>query len=359
MPGDLEPIYERIATHLRARLPAEFTHACFDAIFYNGGSDWYISYFTGGEERSYELEVDDKDCELGNSLRQQWIDAGELPWGRIRIQFYPDDCYETELSYDDCDDEGNAIFDEAEADARSEKHEAGVPHPLYPHDAPAAAPAARNEELCQAIYAAREAFAKSLGEVDGDVLAPLINPSFMGGPQWPDLREAWRVIRRGTSTIILSDGLADPFPEVAEPNHGFALEVLVESSDPFAEALQGTWLFDLVYQVSQQAAHHGGFRGLIDRVGVGCLELPASPHFKPFEADSGRVGVLLGAMPAGRPDGFETPGGYVRIITARLLFPSELAYAAAGGATAREELVRRFTSDGTFHTSSFHRKPVV
>lgn len=350
-----EPLCARLANHLRTRLPADFTHGWLDAIFYNGGSDWYVSYFSDNEETAHELEVDDEDCELGNALRQHWIDAGELPWGRARFHLLSDGNVELELSYDDCDEAGNAIYDEAESQARSDKHDAGIPHPLYPHDGPAEPQATRNDELCQAIYAARETFAKSLGEVDGDVLTPLINPSFMGGPQWPDLRQAWRVIRRGTSTLIMSDGLSDPFPEVAEPNHGFALEILAETPDALPAELNGSWLFDLVYQVSQQAAHHGGFRGLIDRHSVGCLELPGSESLHPFIASSGRVGVLLGTMPAGRPNGFDTPGGFVLIVTAKLLWPSELAFAAAGGKSAREELAQRFVADGTLHTSSTHR----
>jgi hypothetical protein len=213
--------------------------------------------------------------------------------------------------------------------------------------------------MCQAMYAAREAFAKSLGEVDSHFLAPLINPSFMGGPQWPDLREAWRVIRRGKTTMIMSDGLSDPFPEVAEPNHGFALEILAESSDSFPEQLQRSWLFNLVYQVSQQAAHHGGFRELIDRLDVVSMELPLSEVLKPFATSDGRVGVLLWTMPDGVPDGFESPGGYVRIVTAKLLWPAELDHVANGGKGAREELARKFVADGTVHTSSQQRRSVV
>ena len=61
--------------------------------------------------------------------------------------------------------------------------------------------------------AARDAFYATLGTVDADVLAPLLNPALMGGPRWPSLRQAWRVIRRADSILIASDGLSDPFED--------------------------------------------------------------------------------------------------------------------------------------------------
>ncbi|MEG1052532.1 MAG: hypothetical protein RSF79_10870, partial [Janthinobacterium sp.] len=67
--------------------------------------------------------------------------------------------------------------------------------------------------LRAAACAARDAFYGTLGTVDADVLAPLVNPAFMGGPRWPSLRQAWRVIRRPDSIVIASDGLSDPFED--------------------------------------------------------------------------------------------------------------------------------------------------
>ena len=68
-------------------------------------------------------------------------------------------------------------------------------------------------QMLATACAARDAFYASLGAMDADVLAPLVNPAFMGGPRWPSLRQAWRVIRRADSIIIASDGLSDPFED--------------------------------------------------------------------------------------------------------------------------------------------------
>lgn len=216
-----------------------------------------------------------------------------------------------------------------------------------------------DEAFLQATYEARDEFVNSLGAAAPDVIAPLINPSFMGGPRWPDLRQAWRVIRRGANTIVVSDGLSDPFSDEPEPNAGFGIEVLAETADPMPEQLQARWLFNLVYQVSQQCAAHGGVRELIEELGLLSLELPMSEVLRPVATSNNRAGVLLGLAAPGMRTEFALPGGSVRVVTAKLLWPSELDYAASNGNAGRETLAQRFAADGTHHWSSMSRKAVI
>ncbi len=216
-----------------------------------------------------------------------------------------------------------------------------------------------DEAFLQATYEARDEFVNSLGVADSDVIAPLINPSFMGGPRWPDLRQAWRVVRRGTNTIVVSDGLSDPFSDEPEPDVGFGIEVLAETDDPMPEQLQASWLFDLVYQVSQQFAAHGGVRELIEELGLLSLELPMSEGLQPVATSNNRAGVLLGLAAPGWQTEFALPGGSVRVVTAKLLWPSELDYVASKGTAGREDLAKRFAADGTHHLSSMSRKAVI
>jgi hypothetical protein len=216
-----------------------------------------------------------------------------------------------------------------------------------------------DEAFLERTYEARDRYVTSLGTADPNVLAPLINPSFMGGPMWPDLRQAWRVIRRKKTTLVISDGLSDPFSDEEAPNVGYGLEVLAETDDALPKQLQGTWLFNLVYRVSQQCAAHGGVRDLIDELGLISLELPVSAELMPVATENRTAGVLLG-LPA--PDyqcEFTLPAGQVKVVTAKLLWPSELAYAAEEGEEARAELARRFAADGSHHRSSLKRKPAV
>lgn len=211
----------------------------------------------------------------------------------------------------------------------------------------------------QATYDARDAFSKTLGKVRPDFLAPLVNPSFMGGPRWPDLRQAWRVIQRKKSVAVMSDGLADPFDDSDSPNAGFGLEVIGETGDELSEPIQGSWLFDLVYGVSQQCAAHGGVADIVNDLGIVSLELPATESLKPLETEEGRVGVLLGAAADDLPRHFELPGGSVLLLTATLLMPAELQYIVDNGTSGREKVAELLAERGLFHRSSMTRSSVV
>lgn len=216
-----------------------------------------------------------------------------------------------------------------------------------------------DELLLQRTYEARDRYVSSLGAVHPDVLAPIMNPAFMGGPMWPNLRQAWRIVRRGPNTLVISDGLSDPFSDVADLNPGFGLEILAETPDRMPEPLPATWLFELVYQVSQQCAAHGGVGDLIEELGLLSLELPMSDVLTPVATPNDTAGVLLGVDPDDCASEFALPGGQVRVVTAKLLWPSELEYAVANGNEGRAELARRFAADGTHHRSSLSRKSVV
>src|SRR5262245_46697018 len=124
-----------------------------------------------------------------------------------------------------------------------------------------------NEDLLLRTYEARESYLGRMGSVNPLVLAPLMNPTFLGGPRWPALRQAWRVVNDGRRTAIVSDGLSDPFDDRDEQNTGLGLEFVGETEDPLPDPIHQGWLFHIVYEVSQQAAEHGGFSELLDELG--------------------------------------------------------------------------------------------
>jgi len=216
-----------------------------------------------------------------------------------------------------------------------------------------------SDELIQATYDARDAFYRSLGKPDDDVLAPVVNPVFMGGPEWPALREAWRVVRRPDSILIVSDGLSDPFEDDDGQNAGLEIEVVAETCDSIPDQVESSWLFDLVYEVSQQCAEHGGIGELIEEHKLLSLELPGSDALRPMMTPDNSIGVLLGVESPSIPIHFSHPAGPVRVITAKLLCPAELDFVAENGRTGREELASRFKASGENHLSSLNRQSVV
>ena len=189
----------------------------------------------------------------------------------------------------------------------------------------------------------------SWGRLEGDVLSHLINPTFMGGPRWPGMRQAFRVVRQDHAVLVASDGLSDPYDEGEGPAdvNGLGLECFVVSSEPI-QTLPGTWIFDLVWSASQQAAQHGDLAALLDEYGVLSMELydigiPAE-HSSRFVNAEGGVGVLLGTREPRVPREIAGPLSPIRLVGATLLTLDELRYIVEGGPGARRDIAERLGS---------------
>lgn len=117
---------------------------------------------------------------------------------------------------------------------------------------------------------------QSVGVVEQDVLGHVISPSFLGGPDWPSTRQAYRIVRRGDSVIIATDGLSDPFDSAPELGNGFEMELFLETGD-LAEGTRGavgdvsplmrSWAFDVVRTVASTVANAGGIRHQLETTG--------------------------------------------------------------------------------------------
>ncbi|MCM2564975.1 hypothetical protein [Janthinobacterium kumbetense] len=243
------------------------------------------------------------------------------------------------------------------------QNEHDIPQVAQPDDAVVGKEA--GARMLAAACAARDAFYATLGTVDADVLAPLVNPAFMGGPRWPSLRQAWRVIRRAESIILASDGLSDPFEDdddVFVPR-GHLLEVCIEaplSAFDDQEVAQ-SWLFDVIYQVSQNVADHGSIDLLVQRHGSVSMVLDVQDAPAGLEDENEQVGVLLAQGVATIPPSFATPYGEVMLLTATVLQPAELAHIgnAADKAQSRRDLAAALAASPTGHVSVAGRPAVI
>ena len=221
----------------------------------------------------------------------------------------------------------------------------------------------RLDDTFQRSCAVRDAFWADWGDVDSDVLAPVLNTGLTGGPTWPYLRQALLTVRRGSLTLIASDGLSDPFDDEDPPTQqGFGLEVFAVTKDEVPSLLKNSWLCALVWQVSLNAADTGDFRALIDQYGVIVTELYDVPVPESWMKGVGRVGVLLGAQQSGGamvPSEIALPLERVRAVNVKLLTLPELEFAAKLRAEGRAELARRFQASPGAQQSSLSRPSVV
>ncbi len=246
---------------------------------------------------------------------------------------------------------------EAPAPAPAPVSEAVVEAAADAAEAPALDPAF--ERMLAAASDARAAAYARLGALDDDVLAPLINPSFMGGPTWPAFRQAWRVVRRPGSTFVASDGLSDPFEDDHTPL-GFRVEVCAEAPGAF-EDVAGSWLFELVYQVSQLVAQHGQVDALLQthRALSTVVNVAGAPE--DWLTEDGRLGVLVGFPAQDLPAVIEHPQGPVRLLAIQVMRPEELARIESGGPMEplRNALIDAMLAQPRAHLCRFERTSVA
>lgn len=213
------------------------------------------------------------------------------------------------------------------------------------------------QEMMENDFVAREKALKSLGELDPDVMSTLMNTAFMGGKAWPSFRQSWRVIRKSNSTIVISDGLSDPFEDEKIPL-GYKIEVCAEATEKWDD-IRDSWLFDMVYQVSHLIAHFGNVYEMLES-NYKTLSTIVSVAGVPeeWENEDGKVGILLGFPTENLPSHIELNEGIIRVLTIKLLHPSEIAFIEkeADMENQRNQLVKAFNGN---HFSSINREAVV
>lgn len=178
----------------------------------------------------------------------------------------------------------------------------------------------------------RNQYWSSIGQLDPDVLSFLINPSLTGGPAWPATRQSFVLVRSNHSSIIASNGLSDPFQDrQPSDNNGFKIEFFLETSDQFPsiEDVKHSWQFDIVYQVSQIAARHGGVYSLMQDLKYLSVELDNIRVPDNWKNANNSTGVLLGLQHPARTQFVKLSAEEIYMVNIKLLTPAELAYCAA------------------------------
>ncbi|WP_423919576.1 hypothetical protein ACPEEZ_12580 [Frigoribacterium sp. 2-23] len=225
--------------------------------------------------------------------------------------------------------------------------------PPAPESTPEPVPGRTSQdEAFDRVCAARDAAWASVGTVDPYVVAPIINPAFLGGPRWPGLRQSFRRIETAAGYgIVTSDGLADPFDDDSGRDTGLGVELFL-AADVFqttaVAGLRDLWQFDAIYQTAQNIAAAGLDLGAeLDRYGAVSLGLPGSGAPNGWLDADGSIGILIGLSLASVPAAVPVPapvGGsqaLVRLIGCAALRPDELDAILTHGASARRDIAER------------------
>ncbi|MBA9084190.1 hypothetical protein FHR92_000644 [Fontibacillus solani] len=211
-----------------------------------------------------------------------------------------------------------------------------------------------------AKYKARDSYWESIGLVEDDVLAPIINPAFQGYPQWPDLRQAYKVIRTTNTIIIATDGLSDDF-EDEDSGNGFGIELYVESNDEKLinmpmEQLNNTWLFQLLFQAACNAAQSGAYYNAIHTYGVVSSEFWDIDIDDRYMTENESVGVLVGIEHENRPSSMTFENDKILMVSVTAIKPEELNEIVVNGRAYRDQLAKMLQDQNRFNVIDLDRE---
>jgi hypothetical protein len=177
---------------------------------------------------------------------------------------------------------------------------------------------------------------------------PVVSGTLRGLPPWPK-REAFRAICGPTSTLVVTDGLSDPFApgdEVEGLEHvsGYGIELWAETDEVSSEKdVTHTRAFGLVSVVAYHVADLTPSRLQLDCHGIVSMEIHAQdvgtlPWPAGIVSDDGRIGILLGLRAPARPTTIALPPSDVRYACVRVITRAELLEIREHGAAARDRL---------------------
>ncbi|MBK8234105.1 MAG: hypothetical protein IPK74_00980 [Deltaproteobacteria bacterium] len=187
---------------------------------------------------------------------------------------------------------------------------------------------------------ARASVWASLGRVEPEPLTMLPGPLARVSARWPSTPR-WRVIRAPRGTILVSDGLSDPWDD--EHGVGLGLELWIGSTSPLPLVI-GSWAEAAIQAVSVTVASHGTVRTMIDTLGPLSIEIDGRAFAPAARTASGRVGLLLGADDDTVPRWLTLPEGRARMVAITTLRSEELDAVTRGGQPARDALARRIAA---------------
>lgn len=124
----IEPIYQRIANSMVDAIPDQWNAAKIEAVFYSDSSDYMGEYLTdSGKVRSFEITT-----ELSRAfreMRRKFKESSNSVWGQVSFELQSDGKFDLKWGYDNCDANGDTIWDEKEYHRRSEEYRLRVTEP--------------------------------------------------------------------------------------------------------------------------------------------------------------------------------------------------------------------------------------
>lgn len=116
--------------------------------------------------------------------------------------------------------------------------------------------------------------------------------------------------------------------------------------------MKNHWAFDLIYQISQNAASRGNMLAHLEKYTVLSMEFTEINSPKGYLNENGVTGVLLGVASPEIKTAIDLPLESVRLVSIKLLTPEQLDYVYQYGSDARLNLSEELKKAGTYHLNS-------
>lgn len=117
----IEPLYQQIADSIQEAIPEEWATAKMEAVFFPDAIDYYGEYTRQADGISRGFATILSGERAFREIRKRFKDAGQPLWGRACFELDAGGKFNLKWGYDDCDEDGNAHFDEEEELKRSEE----------------------------------------------------------------------------------------------------------------------------------------------------------------------------------------------------------------------------------------------
>jgi hypothetical protein len=116
----IEDLYQAIAESMVQTIPEDWSTATFEAIFYPDGSVYEGEYTRKADDVARSFQPATGGSRAFRQLRQRFKDAGKPLWGKARFDLRADGSFNMTWGYEDCDEDGNTLFDQEQELRRHE-----------------------------------------------------------------------------------------------------------------------------------------------------------------------------------------------------------------------------------------------
>ena len=114
----IEELYTHIGNDIVDAIPENWTTAKVESIFYPDTSLYFGEYVRSIDGIARSLSFDSNIDRVFRQLRSKFKEAGHPLWGRACFEIHADGKFNMKWDYDDCDENGDARYDEEEESKR-------------------------------------------------------------------------------------------------------------------------------------------------------------------------------------------------------------------------------------------------